>query len=85
MEYLEARGLGDDVYGYRLFANGAPTPGPVNNPEQVLPWINIDEIVVRLRTGRRQPRPIHLSCWGCPACYSLMTSRPAAKSSPATS
>jgi hypothetical protein len=37
-EYLEARGLGDDVYGFRV-DNQPTTP--------ILPWINLDQIVLR--------------------------------------
>ena len=47
MEYLEAKGLGDDVYGYRLFGNNAPVPGPAGNTDQILPWINVDQVVLK--------------------------------------
>ena len=49
MEYLESKGLGDDVYGYRLFGTGR-TP-PAGNPEDILPWINVDQIVLRVRSA----------------------------------
>jgi hypothetical protein len=38
--YLENKGLGDDVYGYRVF-------GPGSNAADVLPWINVDEVVLK--------------------------------------
>ena len=49
MEYLEAKGLGDDVMGYRLFGTGR-TP-PASNPEDIIPWINADQVVVRYATA----------------------------------
>jgi hypothetical protein len=49
--YLEAKGLGDDVYGYKLFGNGSAVAGPAANPEQVLPWINLDEVVLKYATA----------------------------------
>jgi hypothetical protein len=45
MEHLAANELGDDRYGYRLFGAGR-TP-PESNPEDILPWINADQLVVR--------------------------------------
>ena len=44
-EYLEAKGLGDENHGYRLFGDGRTAPP--SNPEDILPWINVDQIVVR--------------------------------------
>ena len=35
-EYLEAQGLGDDVFGYRI--------QPINSPP--LPWVNVNQLVV---------------------------------------
>jgi hypothetical protein len=49
--YLEAKGLGDDVYGYKLFGNGSAVAGPAGNPDQVLPWINLDEVVLKYATA----------------------------------
>ena len=36
-QYLEAKGLGDDVYGYKLFANGAAAAGPRPTPRTSSP------------------------------------------------
>ncbi|HET7719578.1 MAG TPA: LamG-like jellyroll fold domain-containing protein, partial [Acidimicrobiales bacterium] len=58
MEYLESKGLGDDVMGYRLYGTGR-TP-PASNPEDIIPWINADQIVVRYSsppTGSGIPTP----------------------------
>jgi hypothetical protein len=41
------QGLGDDVYGYKLLSNGAAVGAPAGNPDQVLPWINVDEMVLK--------------------------------------
>jgi hypothetical protein len=49
-QYLEAKGLGDDVYGYKLSTNGSPIGGPAANPQQVLPWINVDQVVLKYAT-----------------------------------
>jgi hypothetical protein len=49
-QYLENKGLGDDVYGYRLLANGQPVAGPAADPDQVLPWINMNEVVLKYAT-----------------------------------
>jgi hypothetical protein len=38
--YLENKGLGDDVYGFRVFGTGS-------NAADVLPWINMDEVVLK--------------------------------------
>jgi hypothetical protein len=46
-QYLETKGLGDDVYGYKLSANGSPVAGPAANPQQVLPWINADQVLLK--------------------------------------
>jgi hypothetical protein len=46
-QYLETKGLGDDVYGYKLSSNGSPVAGPAANPQQVLPWINADQVVLK--------------------------------------
>ena len=44
-QYLESTGEGDEAYGYRIHGTGdTPAPG---NPEDILPWINMNEIVVR--------------------------------------
>jgi hypothetical protein len=67
MEYLEAKGYGDDAYGYRLFGSGSVIAGPAANPEQVLPWINLDQIVVRYSsapTGSGVPTPGNLTVAG---------------------
>jgi hypothetical protein len=45
--YLAAKGLGDANYGYRLAANGAPVAGPAADPEQILPWINMNQVVLK--------------------------------------
>jgi parallel beta-helix repeat protein len=45
--YLESKGLGDDVYGYKVYGNGAATAGPAGNPENILPWINANQIVLK--------------------------------------
>ena len=42
MEHLAEKGLGHDTYGYRLFGPGR-TPSP-QNPDDVLPWINMDQL-----------------------------------------
>ena len=65
MEYLEAKGLGDDVMGYRLMGPGR-TP-PALNPEDILPWINADQIVVRYAvppTGSGIPTPTTVTVAG---------------------
>jgi hypothetical protein len=49
--YLESKGLGDDVYGYKVYANGAATAGPAGNPENILPWINADQVVLKYATA----------------------------------
>jgi len=49
--FLESKGLGDDVYGYKVFANGAATAGPASNPENILPWINANQIVLKYATA----------------------------------
>jgi hypothetical protein len=46
-QYLETKGLGDHNYGYKLLSGGAPVAGPADNTDQILPWINMDQIVVR--------------------------------------
>jgi hypothetical protein len=72
MEYLEAKGLGDDVLGYRLYANGSAVAGPANNPEQILPWINMDQVVVRYSappTGAGVPTPGALTLNGQRSSY----------------
>jgi len=43
--YLQDKGLGDGVMGYRLF--GAGRAAPAAGSDDVLPWINLDQIVVR--------------------------------------
>jgi hypothetical protein len=45
--YLAAKGLGDANYGYRLLSNGAPVTGPAADPEQILPWINMNQLVLK--------------------------------------
>jgi hypothetical protein len=45
--YLESKGLGDDVYGYKVLGNGAPVAGPAGNTDNVLPWINMDQVVLK--------------------------------------
>jgi hypothetical protein len=42
--YLEGKGLGDDVAGFRLFGPGRAAPA--GNEDDVLPWINLDQVVV---------------------------------------
>jgi hypothetical protein len=49
--YLESKGLGDDVYGYKVYANGAATTGPAGNPENILPWINANQVVLKYATA----------------------------------
>jgi hypothetical protein len=46
-QYLETKALGDDVFGYKVSANGSPVAGPAANPQQVLPWINVNEVVLK--------------------------------------
>jgi hypothetical protein len=48
MEYLESKGIGDDVYGFRVDNLGVDTP---------LPWINLDQIVVRYSAVGEVPTP----------------------------
>jgi hypothetical protein len=82
MEYLESKGLGDDVMGYRLFGTGR-TP-PASNPEDILPWINADQIVVRYATapsGAGVPTPGTLtvtSSKGGAAVYTVTSVTPVA-------
>jgi hypothetical protein len=44
-QYLEAKGLGDDAYGYRLFGPGRNPPA--DNPQDILPWVNLNEVVLK--------------------------------------
>jgi hypothetical protein len=44
-QYLEAKGLGDDAYGYKLFGPGRTAPAA--NPQDILPWINANEVVLK--------------------------------------
>ena len=41
-EYLQDKGLGNSTYGYKVF-DAAGT----NNASDIIPWINVDEIVVQ--------------------------------------
>ena len=63
--YLETIGRGDDAHGYRVFGpNLQPAPA---NPEGILPWINMRQIVVRYSaapTGSGIPTPATLSVSG---------------------
>jgi hypothetical protein len=43
--YLQDKGLGDGALGFRLFGAGRATPAA--GSDDVLPWINLDQIVVR--------------------------------------
>ena len=73
-QYLESKGMGDDVYGYRLFGTGR-TP-PAQNPEDILPWINMDQLVVKYSsppTGSGVPTPGALSVVGTNAAASSYT------------
>jgi parallel beta-helix repeat protein len=45
--YLESKGLGDDVYGYKVYANGAATTGPAGNPDNIVPWINANQVTLK--------------------------------------
>jgi hypothetical protein len=45
--YLEQKGVGDDAFGYQVASRGSAMPGPTQNPEQILPWINANELVLR--------------------------------------
>src|SRR4051812_9699623 len=42
-EYLQAQGLGDTTWGYRVYDSSR---NPALNPNDILPWVNIDEIVL---------------------------------------
>jgi len=42
-EYLQAKGLGSTVYGYKLFDAANP------NTTDVIPWTNVDEVVVQFQ------------------------------------
>jgi hypothetical protein len=44
--YLEAKGLGDDVYGYTMFANNAAA-APAGNPDNIVPWINANQVTLK--------------------------------------
>jgi len=44
-QYLETKGLGDHAYGYKLVGPGR-TP-PTANPQDILPWINANEVVLK--------------------------------------
>jgi hypothetical protein len=66
-QYLETKGLGDDVYGYRLAANGLPTAGPAGNGENILPWMNMNQVVLRYAAppqGTGIPTPANVSLTG---------------------
>jgi hypothetical protein len=49
--YLAGKGLGDANYGYRLLSNGNPVAGPAADPDQILPWINVNEVVLKYATA----------------------------------
>jgi hypothetical protein len=49
--YLEQKGWGDDVLGYQVANSGGQAAAPTENPDRILPWINMDELVVRYATA----------------------------------
>jgi hypothetical protein len=50
-QYLENKGMGDDAFGYKLVGNGAAVGGPPANPDQVLPWTNVNQVVLKYATA----------------------------------
>jgi hypothetical protein len=57
--YMETIGVGDDVYGYRI--------DDKTGDQQVLPWVNVNEIVVRyalVPSGAGIPTPANVSLVG---------------------
>jgi hypothetical protein len=71
-ECLEAKGLGDDVFGFRADNVAADT---------VLPWVNLDQIVVRYSsapTGSGIPTPTTLGVSGEKGGYTITSVAPLA-------
>jgi hypothetical protein len=57
-QYLEAKGLGDDAFGYKLVGPGRTAPAA--NPQDILSWINANEVVLKYSaapTGSGVPTP----------------------------
>ena len=69
-EYLEEKGLGDDVYGFRV--DNAPA-------DTVLPWINLNQVVVRYTsapTGSSIPTTGTLTLSGQRSGYTITSIAP---------
>jgi hypothetical protein len=78
--YLEAKGYGDDVYGYRLFGT-AHLPPAASNAHEILPWINMNQLVVRYTsapTGAGVPTPGSLTVTGLKGNYTVTAVTPVA-------
>ena len=70
-EYLERNGLGDDVYGFRL--------GDSPSNADTVPWINVDEIVVRYGSsvsGGGIPAPGAIAVDGARHDYAVISVTP---------